>query len=45
MLGRNVLQMRDLIMKVPIRLRKLSLLMGIEVITLSQTTTFQPTIP
>ena len=45
MLGRNMLLMRDLLMKVPIRLRKLIFLMGIEAINSSQTKTFQPTIP
>ena len=44
MLGKNVLMMRDLLMKVPISLRKLNLLVGIEATTSSQTTTFQPTI-
>ena len=32
-------------MKAPIKLKKLSLLVGIEAITSIQTTTFQPTIP
>ena len=43
-MGINVLLMKDLLMKVPIWLRKLSLLMGIEATSSSQTTTFQPTI-
>ena len=43
--GKNVLLMRELLMKVLIKLRELILLMGIETTTSSQTTTFQPTIP